>query len=462
MNIKPIRQKQVARLVEEALTKALREKALRASSLKLWHDFATRTDLVRTRKPAIWAAAVLYTMERLRGEPISQEDAGRLFKVSAFSVSKKHRQIAEALDLRWLDDRYLDADDLEALRSEEDDLLEGMSLLDVQARWNSPPLPFIDDQTWTEAHDLIIEGRCALEHDPIKARRLFEDSINLIPHLGDAYNGLAALANNCGDIARAEECYRKAYEMEAGLLGNESTDGYYWWQELETRPYMRARCGLGWIFLRTERYDEALNEFTTLLRLNPDDNQGVRRAIAPLHQLNGDLTSALEAYREHERCYPENMIDPHFSLCRGLALYAAGDHRNAVAYLRQILFENIYLMPLVAGAPLPPTDHWHASNLHEPAYAHDYLDIYGRLWQRTPNARAVLDRLWRDPEVVADVDAWLELGRRIEAGKEGNSFSKAQTKARWLALIAARGSIEERKLSPAAVSRILGIPESAR
>ena len=45
---------------------------------------------------------------------------------------------------------------------------------------------------------------------------------------------------------------------------------------VETRPYMRARASLAQTLEHAGRYDEAIAHYQDMLRLNPNDNQGIR------------------------------------------------------------------------------------------------------------------------------------------------------------------------------------------
>ncbi|HXY17585.1 MAG TPA: tetratricopeptide repeat protein [Gaiellaceae bacterium] len=50
----------------------------------------------------------------------------------------------------------------------------------------------------------------------------------------------------------------------------------YFWGLVETRPYMRARAALAALLWKLGRREEALEHARELLRLNPNDNQGIR------------------------------------------------------------------------------------------------------------------------------------------------------------------------------------------
>ena len=66
------------------------------------------------------------------------------------------------------------------------------------------------------------------------------------------------------------------------LGGAEALDGYagHCWGMLKTRPYMRARLGLAQCLWSLRRQEEAVGHCRELLRLNPNDNQGVRYVLS--------------------------------------------------------------------------------------------------------------------------------------------------------------------------------------
>lgn len=75
-------------------------------ALKLWHDFCAKAHPT-LRKPALWVAAVVYTMARLEGDfSVSQRDLAQHYGVAASSVSSCYRAICRALDLEAFDERY--------------------------------------------------------------------------------------------------------------------------------------------------------------------------------------------------------------------------------------------------------------------------------------------------------------------------------------------------------------------
>lgn len=458
MGTKLTPQEQVVRAVEKQLkraTKDVLQGTLLEGCLQLWHDFADRTDLSRTRKPETWAAALLYTFDRLQFGGFTQEEAAALFKVSAISVSQKHRLMAETLGLMLLDARYLSEARRMTVRRDYGNIPKDLPLLETPNSFWHVPFELRLEDPLHDAQDLVYDGWEALGENVRQAERHFRKALEGDPFLADAYNGLAGVAEARNNLAAAEAHYRKAYELARETLGTESPKAFYWWGELETRPYMRARQGLGWIYWQTGRYHEAIGEYETLLRLNPNDNQGARYVAAPLYQLAGDLEGARKAYERYARSYRDDWGDPHHSFCWGLALYATGRPEQALLRWHAAFFQNVYLAPLLLNEPLPPTDLWLNTNLKWPDYAEDYLDLYGVLWEQAPDARQVLRRLWHDPDVKNDVKRWLEITRTMNRRVEALRSRAPGVEVEWKQLVEEQLAIEKRALSEAAQRRVL-------
>jgi len=321
-----------------------------------------------------------------------------------------------------------------------------------QKKFGAPSAPTPPRDSQQEAQDLMYEGWEALSRDPREAEQLFKKALQRDPGLADAHNGMGSIARACGDLRQAEAHYRTALEKARARLSTEDPQAFEWWGEHETRPYMRARHSLGLLYEELGRYEEAIAEYRAILERNPNDNQGVRYLLAPLYQFKGDLEGALRAYQEFARDYPDDMGDPHHSFNWGLALYAAGKQRDAVAKLRAACFENLYLAPVLLGQRVKRHRIWHAINTAEPDYAEDYPALYGKLWEETPGALNFLRRLWTAPEVQADLKRYLELSKWLEKlDRAAKGFE-----AKWQPLYAEQRAIVECEPSPELLRLVSG------
>lgn len=119
------------------------------------------------------------------------------------------------------------------------------------------------------------------------------------PDCADAYVLLAEEAVRSLEEARA--LYEQGVQAGERALGSgfiEENAGHLWGL-LEARPYMRAREGLGEALWALGRHDEAIAYAHETLRLNRNDNQGIRdRLVVWLldESRNDEAQALLDAY----------------------------------------------------------------------------------------------------------------------------------------------------------------------
>jgi tetratricopeptide (TPR) repeat protein len=423
-------------------------------SVEMWHDFSQETDLGRTKKPETWAAALFYVTSLLRYDGYTQEEVADMFDVSAITVSKKYREIANTLDVKLFDDRYT----TEAERS------KYQSTYGVQS--GASLTEFNDDAAsygWFYTgedvpQELVYDGWEALNAGSIEeARSDFEDAIELDPNHADAHNGLAGVAMGEGDLERAHELYRKAYELARRRLGTESPQAFYWWSELETRPYMRARHGLGITYWRLGEPEKAASEFEALLELNPNDNLGVRYLIGTMHLLAGHDERALDFFRRYEEEYSQDRSDPLFTFSWGIALLRDEQPMRAVDRWRTGIFQNVFVVPYLVDEVSMPDEQRVAYLFHteSPDAAEDLADRLAPLWDETPHARTILKRLWNDSEVQEDLETWMSLGEQLLDLSESMQKGGLPNSDDAERLYRRQEGIKRKSLSEQAVRRIL-------
>ena len=130
---------------------------------------------------------------------------------------------------------------------------------------------------------------------------LINEALKIDPANCDAYNMLAELEKDNSE--EQKNIYKKAIEIFKKAKSKEYFDNMKggFWGELETRPFMRSVHCYAECLRRTGKIKEAIKEYTYLLELNPNDNQGVRYdLINCLFQIN-DLKNAeklLDTYKE--------------------------------------------------------------------------------------------------------------------------------------------------------------------
>lgn len=158
----------------------------------------------------------------------------------------------------------------------------------------------------------------------------------------------------------------------------------HFWSDLQTRPYMRARFGLAQTLEDLDRPEEAVNHYRDLLRLNANDNQGVRELLLPL---------LLELDRDEEAgaLLQEYAEDPSALWAYGRALWTfrgEGHGAEARRRLSDAVRANRYVLEyLTADRTMlnRPIDSYTFGSDEEAIVCSEHL---GEAWRRTPGAVA--------------------------------------------------------------------------
>ena len=116
----------------------------------------------------------------------------------------------------------------------------------------------------------------------------------------DAYNLLAIEAETHAEsIALLREAVSIGDRLFAPILDDEEV---HWWGFIGTRPYMRAMHNLGLALMGAGDDAEAI--FARMLKLNPNDNQGIRCILADIYM----ESDRLDDLRGLLAGYPDDMM----------------------------------------------------------------------------------------------------------------------------------------------------------
>ncbi|MFQ5451814.1 MAG: hypothetical protein ACE5E9_14410 [Nitrospinaceae bacterium] len=134
-----------------------------------------------------------------------------------------------------------------------------------------------------------------------RRRELALKALEYSPDCADAYVLLAE--EFAESLDEALELFEEGMKAGERALGKKTfkEDAGLFWDLLETRPYMRARAGLAQCLWIVGRQEESVAHYQDMLRLNPNDNQGIRYILMTcLLRLDRDeeLAALLEEYRE--------------------------------------------------------------------------------------------------------------------------------------------------------------------
>ncbi len=245
------------------------------------------------------------------------------------------------------------------------------------------PRPRPDRDLLGQAQDLIYE---AWEYaDPMKRATMARKALKISSDCADAY---VLLAEAAAAPAKALELYGKGVEAGERALGKQAfeNDAGHFWGILETRPYMRARAGLAQSLWDHGRHDDALAHWRELLRLNPNDNQGIRYVLAArLLELGRDreLGALVKEHRDDGRA---------FMIWTG-ALFAfrtQGDSPKSRRALAQALESNPHVPAYLLGDKPIPRELPEYTGLGDESEAMCWAAENIKAWQATSGALAWL------------------------------------------------------------------------
>ncbi|HEX5659274.1 MAG TPA: hypothetical protein VFX59_18900, partial [Polyangiales bacterium] len=199
------------------------------------------------------------------------------------------------------------------------------------------------------------------------------------------------------------------------------------WGIPEARPYLRARLGLANSLWSAGRREEAIGHLQEMLRLTPDDNQGVRYLIGAERLRIGDNEGAIVAFG---KCLHEEV-----GCAFGLALAklrARGPSAEIGEALVTGFAANRYVTPMLLGETWERLDAFHGTNMAEPEWAHDVIVAQADLWQAVPRGAELLRVWWMATPVVSWRRKLDEIMIRLKDLPASNARSAAVSE--WSAL----------------------------
>jgi tetratricopeptide (TPR) repeat protein len=236
------------------------------------------------------------------------------------------------------------------------------------------------DDDLSRAQSLIYDAWEA--ETPAQAVALAAKALEISPLCADAYVLMAQYAGRLSD--ERIDLLRRGVEAGRAALGDGAFDddvGHFW-GILETRPYMRARAGLAMALWERGDRVEPLEHLRELLRLNPNDNQGLRYVLAAyLLELGRDdeLGAILDAYKE----------DASAAVVWTTAVASfrrRGDSPESRRLLEAALAQNTSIAPYLLGERRLPGDAPPFITFGGEDEAIDYARDFAPGWAQTPGA----------------------------------------------------------------------------
>jgi len=190
--------------------------------------------------------------------------------------------------------------------------------------------------------------------------QLARQALAVDPDCADAH---VILAERAATLESTLEHYAKGVAAGERALGREAfeRDAGHFWGITDTRPYMRARFGLAETLAELGRAEEAIEHYQALLRLNPNDNQGVRYLLLPkLMELGRDAEAArlLKEWNEQSAIWAYTQAL--------LAFRLSGRSAAARRELRTAFRINPHVPELLTSSdPLPSPAHYSPGSIEE-------------------------------------------------------------------------------------------------
>jgi len=183
---------------------------------------------------------------------------------------------------------------------------------------------------------------------------LARQALSVSPDCADAY---VILANQAVSREQARQLLEEAVAAGRRAIGSktfETTTGRFWLDQ-RTRPYMRARLGLAQCLWESGKRAQAVEHYSEMLRLNPNDNQGVRYLL-----LGGlvDLDRDEDAQRLLRRYEHDGSAEWAYTTAL-LAFRREGDSAISRSLLRAASDTNQHVPDYLVGnksmPPVPPS-----------------------------------------------------------------------------------------------------------
>jgi len=239
------------------------------------------------------------------------------------------------------------------------------------------------DEALFQAQDLMYE---AFEAQGVRRAALAREALAISPDCADAYLLLAE--ETASSLEQARELLEQGVAAGARALGPElfEEDVGHFWGLTETRPYMRARAALAETLWALGRCEEAVEHQHELLRLNPNDNQGVRYRQA-------EYLLALERYEELGELFTVYEDDgaADFAYTKALAAFRRqGDSSEARALLAEARESNPHVPAYLSGRKRLPARLPDYVGFGDASEAVDYAVGAKPQWESVPGALAWL------------------------------------------------------------------------
>ncbi len=365
-------------------------------ALAAWQEFSAIKKPM-FRKKGVWAAAVEYALSHLNDYySVTQKYIATKYNVSANSISKNYYRLLNFwnafADTEDYDGPYfpptighnrraveretaaIQAYLEQAKPKDEEELQQILANINKQEL----PKPTLTSPK-SQSQELIYD---AWEFDNPKERiKLAKKALQIYPYNADAYLILAE--DSAVSLPKQKALLLKGLEAGEKSLDPDlfQNDIGHFWGILETRPYMRVKSALAQCLWELGEQEDALNHLRELLKLNPNDNQGIRYLLSTYLLAANKLVEYKEVLDKYGEEGSANLL-----YNRALVEYKQKNKPLADSYLQQAFQFNPYVADYLSGKKNPPP----ISPLYYSPGGEDEAQIYAivhkELWVQTKGA----------------------------------------------------------------------------
>ena len=246
-------------------------------------------------------------------------------------------------------------------------------------------MPIAPETPQEQAQELVYQAWETSSHK--QRERLALQALDIDADCTDAYVLLAESV--ASGLQEARVLYQKGVEAGVRSLGLEvfERDAGHFWGIIETRPYMCACQGLAQVLWALGDVDGAVKQYQDMLRLNPNDNQGVRyellECLLSIEDLEG-IEVLLAQFDED--------ISASWLFTRALVSFLrrgnTTESRDAFAEGMDV---NPYVVQYLLGKTRLPRRLPEYMGIGDRDEAIIYASSFGRVWKKYPRALELLE-----------------------------------------------------------------------
>ncbi len=199
----------------------------------------------------------------------------------------------------------------------------------------------------------------------------------------------------------AAEVHERAFNRALALIPK-GYKGQITWSEIDNRSFLRLAHGTLLGLMHRREGKSAMVLAKKLLAWCPMDNLGVRFLLGDIALITGDRQAAMKEYLNGAANSPAHWYQA------ALIAFREGDYVAACTYLRRGIAANPYIAEGLTGRTLIAEHlYWHASNVHGPDWAIDYLGSAACDW--TAEEVDFVDWVFNTSAVLRERAALMEL-----------------------------------------------------